>query len=99
MLIGDILTKICTEEKDPEKIMALGSLSEYVTECIESKTKIDGRKLFDMADNLIKKWPEFAVTMLACGVLGAYGNKAENIDISEPDSIMNIDINDVMNLE
>lgn len=99
MLIGDIMTKICTEEKDPEKIMALGALSEYLTECIESKTRIDGRKLFDLADNLIKKWPEFTVTMVACAVLGAYGNKAENIDISEPDSIMNIDVNDVMNLE
>lgn len=99
MLIGDILTKICTEENDPEKLIALGDLSEYLTECIESKTKIDGRKLFDMADNLIKKWPEFTVTMVACAVLGAYGNKAENIDISEPDNIMNIDVNDVMNLE
>ena len=99
MVIGDIMVKLFMEEKDPEKIMALDALVEYGTKCIESKSKINGRKLFDMADNLIKKWPELAVTMIACGILATYGNKVENIDISDPDDMMDIDINDVMNLE
>lgn len=95
MTIIDTINYMIEKETDEKK---LGCLSELGMFCVESKAdeKINGRKLFELVEKLVKEWPEFVTMLVATSYLASAGLSNVNID---PKEIVNIDLSDYMTEE
>ena len=95
MTINEAIDSMLRNETDEKKIEAIGKLSEFlVTE--GQNDKINGRKLFELVENLVREWPEFVTMLVALSYLASVGLSNAEID---PKEVGGIDLNGFMEEE
>lgn len=95
MTINEAIDSMLRNETDEKKIEAIGKLSEFLITEGQDK-KINGRKLFELTENLVKEWPEFVTMLVALSYLASLGLHDAEID---PKEVGGIDLSGFMEEE
>ena len=95
MTIIEAIDYMIAKETDEKK---LGCLNELGAVLVLGKAdgKINGRKLFELVEKLVKEWPEFVTMLVATSYLASAGLSDTNID---PKDVGNVDLNEFMTEE
>lgn len=99
MTIDELVFKVATEEKDPEKIKSIEDIAVFMQKYMEGDIltqKVPGRKLFDLCEKFIKTWPEYATLLIAMSMLIGAGKQGTELSMDE---LKDTDINEFMDTE
>lgn len=95
MTITEAIDYMIEKETDERKLGCLNELGMFLVEN-KADGKINGRKLFELVEKLVKEWPEFVTMLVATSYLASAGLSNVNID---PKEIISIDLSDFMTEE
>lgn len=95
MTISEAIDYMLEKETDENKLRCLNELGMFLVEN-KADGKINGRKLFELVEKLVKEWPEFVTMLVATSYLASAGLSNVNID---PKEIVSIDLSDFMTEE
>lgn len=86
MTINEAIDSMLRNETDERKLKCLEELGAFLVAEGQDK-KINGRKLFELTENLVKEWPEFVTMLVALSYLASVGLHDAEIDPKEVGSI------------
>ncbi len=95
MTINEAIDSMLRNETDERKVKSIGELCEFLIENKDDK-KINGRRLFELTEKLVKEWPEFVTVLVALSYLASVGLSDADIDLKE---VSNIDLSEFMTEE
>lgn len=95
MTINEAIDSMLRNETDEKKIEAIGELCEFLA-AEGQNDKINGRKLFELTEKLVKEWPEFVTMLVALSYLASVGLHDAEID---PKEVGGIDLSGFMEEE
>ena len=96
MTIEELIMKVATEEKDPEKIKSVEDIAVFMQKYVQGDVlteKVPGRELFKLCERFIKTWPEYATLLIAMSMLLGVG--LQNTELSA-DELKDTDLSQFM---
>lgn len=95
MTINQAIEFMLKNEKDEKKIKCIENLDILISES-KNNEKIDGRKLFELVEKLVKEWPELVTMLLSLTYVASVGFSDADID---PKDISDMDLSEFMTEE
>lgn len=95
MTINQAIEFMLKNEKDEKKIKCIENLDILIMEA-KNNEKIDGRKLFELVEKLVREWPELVTMLLSLTYVASVGFSDADID---PKDISNMDLSEFMTEE
>lgn len=82
MTLNEAFEFMLKNETDERKIKCLEEIGEFLVGCSPDE-KIDGRKLFELTEKLVREWPELVTVLVALSYVASVGLKDADIDPKE----------------
>ena len=82
MTLNETMELMLKNETDEKKIRCLEEIGEFLIGCNPSE-KIDGRRLFELTEKLVKEWPELVTVLVALSYVASVGLKDADVDPKE----------------
>lgn len=95
MTLNETIEFMLKNETDERKIKCLEEIGEFLVGCNPDE-KIDGRKLFELTEKLVREWPELVTVLVALSYVASVGLKDADVD---PKEIAGVDLSEFMKEE